>query len=54
MIAEGVETDRQLGELAVLGCDAAQGYLFARPGPGAEVAARIDRSGLGPLAPRPN
>ena len=52
--AEGVETDRQLSELAALGCDAAQGYLFARPGPGADVAARIDRSGLAPLASRPN
>ncbi len=54
VIAEGVETDRQLSELAALGCDAAQGYLFARPGPGADVAARIDRSTLAPLASRPN
>jgi diguanylate cyclase (GGDEF)-like protein/PAS domain S-box-containing protein len=29
--AEGVETEAQREELAALGCDAAQGYLFARP-----------------------
>jgi EAL domain-containing protein (putative c-di-GMP-specific phosphodiesterase class I) len=29
--AEGVETETQRDELAAIGCDAAQGYLFARP-----------------------
>ena len=33
IVAEGVETERQLTELRMLGCDAAQGYLFARPQP---------------------
>ncbi len=30
-VAEGVETEAQRAALAALGCDAAQGYLFARP-----------------------
>jgi EAL domain-containing protein (putative c-di-GMP-specific phosphodiesterase class I) len=31
VVAEGVETEDQLSELAAAGCEVAQGYFFARP-----------------------
>jgi EAL domain-containing protein (putative c-di-GMP-specific phosphodiesterase class I) len=35
--AEGVETPEQLAALRTLGCDLAQGHLFARPEPAAQA-----------------
>jgi diguanylate cyclase (GGDEF)-like protein len=43
VIAEAVETPEQLADLCAMGCDAAQGYYFARPLPPAEVAALLAR-----------
>ncbi|HXQ62778.1 MAG TPA: EAL domain-containing protein [Acidimicrobiales bacterium] len=37
VIAEGVESERQLSELERLDCDFAQGYLFSRPVPAHEL-----------------
>jgi diguanylate cyclase (GGDEF)-like protein len=36
VIAEGIETDVQCAKIRAAGCDYGQGYLFARPLPGAE------------------
>jgi diguanylate cyclase (GGDEF)-like protein/PAS domain S-box-containing protein len=36
-VAEGIESDEQLLSLRTLGCDLAQGFLFARPAPPREI-----------------
>ncbi|QTE27976.1 putative bifunctional diguanylate cyclase/phosphodiesterase [Pengzhenrongella sicca] len=41
--AEGVETEEQRAGVLDVGCDLAQGYLFARPMAAADLAARLER-----------
>ncbi|MCK6681993.1 MAG: EAL domain-containing protein [Thermoanaerobaculia bacterium] len=43
LVAEGVETPEQLVALEALGCEHAQGFLFARPLPEAEARALVLR-----------
>ncbi|MDQ3947449.1 MAG: EAL domain-containing protein, partial [Actinomycetota bacterium] len=43
-VAEGIETEEQLAELLRLGCELGQGYLFAPPLPGGEMAEVLDGS----------
>jgi diguanylate cyclase (GGDEF)-like protein/PAS domain S-box-containing protein len=42
--AEGVETQLQLEQLLLLGCQQAQGYLFARPVPAADVPSLLEEA----------
>ena len=44
VLAEGVESDEQRVLLRLAGCDEMQGYLFARPGPAAEIDKALARA----------
>jgi EAL domain-containing protein (putative c-di-GMP-specific phosphodiesterase class I) len=50
-IAEGVERENQRSVLDELGCENVQGYLFARPASGADVAQIFTRLQTGRIAP---
>lgn len=52
-VAEGIETERELAMLTDLGCDLAQGFLFARPVPSAEFAGLLTGGDLGPERSEP-
>jgi diguanylate cyclase (GGDEF)-like protein len=46
MVAEGVETEAHLRELARLGCDLAQGYHLSRPLPAEDLTPWLERRSL--------
>jgi diguanylate cyclase (GGDEF)-like protein len=43
VVAEGVETAEQYGEVSALGCEACQGFFFARPMPAHDLGALMNR-----------
>src|SRR6266700_5708299 len=51
MVAEGVETEQQLGFLADQGCDAVQGYLIGRPLPIGQYAGLVGRGDANVMEP---
>jgi EAL domain-containing protein (putative c-di-GMP-specific phosphodiesterase class I) len=44
--AEGVEVPEQMVMLKALGCDDVQGFLVARPMPGSDVAAYLEKTSV--------
>jgi diguanylate cyclase (GGDEF)-like protein len=59
IVAEGIETETQLGYVTGAGCTAAQGFYMGRPAPEAAIRARLDAqqrgeswTGEGGAAPR--
>jgi diguanylate cyclase (GGDEF)-like protein/PAS domain S-box-containing protein len=52
VVAEGIETDAQLGFLAEARCEEGQGYLFCAPRPANEVASALARGRIVRLSER--
>jgi len=50
VVAEGVETIEQVTQMRELGCEFAQGYYFAQPGPASDIA-RLVAPATTPLEP---
>jgi EAL domain-containing protein (putative c-di-GMP-specific phosphodiesterase class I) len=46
VVAEGIETERQLGLLQTMGCRFGQGYLFSPPLPSAEISEILARGDM--------
>jgi diguanylate cyclase (GGDEF)-like protein/PAS domain S-box-containing protein len=51
IVAEGVETQEQLGFLADQGCDAVQGYFIGKPAPIGQYGVLVGRSGGNAIEP---
>jgi diguanylate cyclase (GGDEF)-like protein/PAS domain S-box-containing protein len=51
IVAEGIETPRQLASVRAIGCELAQGFLFAKPLPAASTNPEQDRATGQSIAP---
>jgi len=51
-VAEGIESDGQLSGLKAVGCDLAQGYLFAHPAPADQITGMLTGAKAEARAPR--
>jgi EAL domain-containing protein (putative c-di-GMP-specific phosphodiesterase class I) len=51
IVAEGVETQEQLGFLADQGCDSVQGYFIGKPAPIGQYGVLVGRSGGNAIEP---
>jgi diguanylate cyclase (GGDEF)-like protein/PAS domain S-box-containing protein len=54
IVAEGIETPRQLASVRAIGCELAQGFFFAKPAPAASTDPAQDRAAGQAIAPAPS